>query len=237
MNVLVDYNNVIEIHRRRGVVFIVDKILEALREARRLPTARLDVRLYDGWYDQQTLTRRAQEVSAQAQSSFPMTRKFSDGTTTQTIVVKVELAYSLLCAPAQHLWHTFRSSIHAGDVIFRHPSTVGCADAACPLIAAHRFLQNRRCPAAGCKITPEALLHRAEQKLVDTMMATDLFAIFHQQLFREVAIVSSDDDLWPPIKLLLQLGLRVIHIHTASDRTTPAMYSRNAGTNYVQLHL
>jgi uncharacterized LabA/DUF88 family protein len=80
------------------------------------------------------------------------------------------------------------------------------------------------------------LLYRTEQKLVDTMIAADLFAL-HLQSSRRIAVVTSDDDLWPPIKLLLQLGVQVFHIHTIPGRRTPQFYCRNAGTDYIQLEL
>ena len=58
MDVLVDYNNLREVDRRRGPLFVIDKILNALGPARIGSTGRMRIRLYDGWYNQLTLTRR-----------------------------------------------------------------------------------------------------------------------------------------------------------------------------------
>ena len=165
-----------------------------------------------------------------------MTKTFTDGTTTTKVLVAIELAYGLLCAPADRMWHTFRPNIHAGDIVFRHPNKAGCKDPACPLLSAHEFLQKHRCPKGGCLITPEAILQRDEQKLVDTMLATDLLTCYYQSN-REVAVVTSDDDIWPAIRFALTLGVQVFHIHTIPGRQTPSMYCRKAGTNYVQLQL
>lgn len=117
-----------------------------------------------------------------------------------------------------------------------HPSDAGCTDPNCPLIAAYKFFTNHRCPVDTCKITPVALFHRTEQKLVDTMIAADLFSL-QLQARRQIALVTSDDDLWPPIKLLLRLGVEVLHIHTIDGRRTPSIYSRNAGPTYIELQL
>ena len=68
------------------------------------------------------------------------------------------------------------------------------------------------------------------------MIAADLFAL-HLQSSRKLAVVTSDDDLWPPIKLMLQLGVQVFHIHTHPNRRTPSHYCHNAGAGYSQLEL
>ena len=236
MDVLVDYNNVREVDRRRGVVFVVDRIVQSLGPEHLRQSKRVAVRLYDGWYENQTLTRKAQEIAAQVLANTPTAFTLGDGSTQTKIVVNIELAYSLKSAPAQHIWHTYRPKNCPGDISFRQPAAAGCKNPNCPLLATYRFLKDRCCPMSGCRITPEAFLYRSEQKLVDTMIAADLFAV-HLQSSRKVAVVTSDDDLWPPIKLLLQLGVQVFHIHTIPNRRTPAMYCRDAGTDYIQLEL
>jgi uncharacterized LabA/DUF88 family protein len=236
MDILVDYNNVPETARKKGPVFVVDKIIAALGSQHIGDSRRVSVRLYDGWYENRTPTRLAQRVATEVLANNPMTRTLSDGTTERTVLVNTELAYSLRSAPAQHLWHTFRQSIHAGNVKFRHPSTSGCNDPDCLLIAAHQFLLHKRCPRHECKLTPEALIQRSEQKLVDTMMAADLFSLYLQSL-RQAVVVTSDDDLWPAIRLVLQLGVQVFHIHTMPGRRTPQFYSQYAGPGYTQLEL
>lgn len=236
MDVLVDFNNVREADRRRGVVFVVDKIVNALGFAHLQHSTRLSVRLYDGWYENQTLTRKAQQVSLEVSANTAMTRTLADGSRTHKLIINTELAYSLRSAPGQHLWHTFRPRDYRGDITCRHPSTAGCSRPACPLVALHYFLTHGRCPDPGCSITPHALFSRSEQKLVDTMIAADLFSL-HLQSVPRVAVVSSDDDLWPPIKLLTQLGIHVVHVHTIPGHTTPTFYSRGVGSTYTQLHL
>jgi hypothetical protein len=236
MYVLVDHNNVRLADRRRGPIYLVDRILDALTPNRLTGVSHVRVRLYDGWYNQQTLTRLAQDVSTAVQASTPRTKNFTDGESTISVVVGTELAYGLLCAPADRIWHTFRPNVHAGDIVFHHPGKAGCNNPLCPLVAASEFLRNSRCPMAGCRITPEALVHRMEQKLVDAMIAADLLTCYHQGS-RSVVVVTSDDDLWPSIKCSLRFGMQIIHVHTIPGRRTPSMYCKNAGTGYVQLQL
>lgn len=42
---------------------------------------------------------------------------------------------------------------------------------------------------------------------------------------QELAVVSSDDDLWPGIQMALLAGAHVIQVHTRSGRPTPLAYS------------
>lgn len=236
LEVLVDYNNVREADRRKGVVFVVDKIVQALGTKHVGKTQRILVRLYDGWYEERTLTHKAQDVAAEILAHMPMTIALDDAVEQRKVLVNAELAYSLKSAPAQHIWHTYRPTYYAGDVRCCDPRTIGCSDPQCPLLGMYRLFQQHNCPTPGCNVTPGVLLYRGQQKLVDTMIAVDMFAL-QLQSARTLAIVTSDDDLWPAIKLVLQLGVYVLHIHTISDRSTPAMYCGNAGAGYFQLHL
>jgi len=236
LEVLVDYNNVREADRRKGVVFVVDTVVQALGTKHVGEIQRILFRVYDGWYENTTPTRKAQEVGAELLAKMPMTFTLGSGVEQVKVLVNAELAYSLKSAPAQHIWHTYRPTYYPGDIRCRDPHSAGCTDSQCPLAAMQYLLKHRCCPKAGCNITPEAFLYRSQQKLVDTMIATDLFAL-HLQSSRKVAVVTSDDDLWPAIKLVLQLGVQVLHIHTIPNRPTPAIYCGNAGTGYFQLHL
>src|SRR5688572_11461378 len=99
MEVLVDYSNVSSSDRTKGVLFVVDKIVAALGYPHLGDKSRLGVRLYDGWYQNNSLTRRAQQVSTDVLASFPKTYTITDRVNTKTLIVTVELAYSLKIEP------------------------------------------------------------------------------------------------------------------------------------------
>lgn len=83
----------------------------------------------------------------------------------------------------------------------------------CPLRPGYDFFVKGRCPEQDCEVTRPLVIRRREQKLVDTMLAAD--ALFHTHSEdRQIAVVSSDDDLWPAIRMALQFGLYVVHVHT-----------------------
>ena len=68
------------------------------------------------------------------------------------------------------------------------------------------------------------VLQKWEQKLVDTMLVSDLIFLATRGE-RDLVVVSSDDDIWPGIRTALQLGARVTQVHTGG-RETPADYTR-----------
>jgi len=236
MYILVDYSNVRSADRRRGAVYIVDRVLSALGYNNLQGQRNILVRLYDGWYENQTLTRRAQQVAAEVLADFPTLRRFSDGHNTASVVVNVELAYSLLIDPSTHLWHTFRRRKAPADLQCHHPLTAGCSIAPCALAPMHAFFINSSCPVPGCNVTPSDLMYRNEQKLVDTMIVSDLLFLYLQTT-QDLAIVSSDDDMWPAISTAIQFGFKVIHVHTIASHRTPTFYSRSPRPGYTEINL
>lgn len=76
MDVLVDYYNIPEQERRKGVPYVVDRIMATM-----VPNhvddrhRRVDIRLYGGWYEERSLTRDAQQIerALSAQYGFPWT--------------------------------------------------------------------------------------------------------------------------------------------------------------------
>jgi uncharacterized LabA/DUF88 family protein len=236
MDILVDYNNVTHQDRTRGPTFVIDKILNKLGFHHLKGNSRLLFRLYDGWYDNRTPTRLAQQVSRELLSNVPSTRTLTDGTAKTTLVVNAEPAYSLKIDPGTHLWHTFRTRAYPGGLACQHPASAGCTKAPCQLLDMYSFFSHQLCPSPGCVLRPHHFITKGEQKLVDTMLAADLF---FQQVLRlpRAVIVSSDDDIWPAIKTVVDLGMHVIHIHTLPGHSTPTFYARGPMPLYTQLNL
>jgi hypothetical protein len=175
-------------------------------------------------------------VSAQVLTDFPATRTLTEAGNKHTFVVNVELAYSLKIDPLNHIWHTFRLKGSPWSLSCAHPTSAGCTLSLCDLVATHEFFSNKKCPNPACTVKPVNLISRSEQKLVDAMMSADLFYL-HLQKTPKVAVVSSDDDLWPAIKTVLDLGMSVVQVHTVPGHTTPAFYSRGPRSTYIELHL
>jgi len=238
MQVITDYNNIPDVIRRRGLKYLAERIALCLGPTAVGKYRRLHIRLYDGWYKVQKLTHLAQSTSAEVQRVFPTTITFPslEGPAVRAVVA-AEMAYSLHCDPATNIWHTFRPRSGQANVGCKSPSSAGCSSHDCVLSALPRFFSTQQCPDTCCILSTKDLIYRDEQKLVDGMMATDLMSL-HLTSDEELVVVSSDDDLWPALRLLLQRGHTVYHIHTEPSRTTPSFYSqRIPKTQYIQLHL
>jgi uncharacterized LabA/DUF88 family protein len=228
MFIFIDYDNIDFTITRLGVHHIISKIISRIDPREVSSGNRVLARLYGGWYENNNFTRRAQILSTDIRSSFPSVLTLSDNTT--QVIVNCELAFSMLADPTNHLFHTYRPRGIPEGLKVLHPKTVGCNDPKCPLVTTYDFITNDVCNLCG-NIRPRDLFYRGEQKLVDTMLTSDLIYSVNQP--SNLCIVSSDDDFWPGIITTLNMGKRVVQLHTR-NRQTPGFYTRNAGNNYIQ---
>jgi uncharacterized LabA/DUF88 family protein len=177
-------------------------------------------RLYGGWYEQNQISRIAQDLQNIILIDYPCTMSLSDNT---KIVVKVELACNQLINPSFHLVSTFRLRSKPSNLKCLPPPVSKCNNQNCPGSVLHDFILNGKCNNTGCTVKLDDLLYRSEQKLVDTMLTTDIIHLStgQEKLF---SIVSSDDDFIPGIKMAIAMGAKIIHIHTKT-RGTPIHYN------------
>jgi uncharacterized LabA/DUF88 family protein len=232
MIILVDYDNINAAITRLGIVHLVNRIVSRIDPMEVDSTRRIIIRLYGGWYFNNTFTHLAQALSADISLHFPNTFLLSDSTT--SAIVNCEMAYSILADPTNHLFSTFRPRGMPSGLKAHNPVIhCGCKTANCPIVATHKFLLNQVCDVCN-RIKPEDIFYRGEQKLVDTMLTSDL--IFSANQPSNLAVVSSDDDFWPGIKTTLVNGKKVIQIHTRR-RTTPSSYTQTTHMNYIQKQL
>lgn len=231
MIILVDYDNIDRNILSHGISHVVNRILTKIDPHEVSGSLHMKIRLYGGWYEQNRFTTRAQNLSADVLASFPNIALLSDNAT--SVIVNCEMAYSILADPTNHLFHTFRPRGIPSGLKVKHPNRCGCVNSNCPLIATYNFITSNQCSTCN-NLTPQDLFYRSEQKLVDTMLTSDLIYSSNQNL--NLGIVSSDDDFWPGIKTTIMNGKKVIQIHT-KNRNTPAYYTRTTSTNYLQKHL
>jgi uncharacterized LabA/DUF88 family protein len=232
LQILVDYDNLIPLHKSRGLATIATQILGILTPSD-FPqnVSNVRIRLYGGWSDQTGNSRRAQMLSAEIQASFPTVLPVSSAA--GSLIVNMELAMSLLITPQELLMHTYRIRSYPSDLHCADPGDHGCGDVSCPIKHVFNFINIGRCSKPNCTMQPSNLIYRGEQKLVDTMLATDLFYLCMDGA-APLIIVSSDDDFWPTIRTVLALGSKVVHIHTKPNRRTPQHYKQYAPSDYCE---
>lgn len=238
IEILLDYDNLPRSIKRQGIVYIAELILSKLtaQDVNQLRQAR--IRLYGGWYSLGSMTRRAQLLATDIQASFP--RIMQVGPLQQSgpsVNVNVEIACSMLLFPTEHLLDTYRIRAYPDDLIADHPVMHGCTNATCPLIEVYEFITNGHCASQTCcTIRPSDLIHRGQQKLVDTMLTNDLLYLSLSNTI-PIVLVTSDDDFWPSIRTSLYLGVNIIHVHTIVNRQTAAHYAQYANQSYIQRNL
>ena len=227
--VLLDYYNISRIHRQRGAAWVVQRIFDTLGTDALTDASRFRVRFYGGWYGKASLSQNGQELSAELDAVFPARLVVGTRYTSLQLRVLAELASSMLADPTHDILHTLRRGTPPRYDVRPLPFR-GCTEpAACPLAPIEALIDWKKCPADTCATPISAVFPRPkQQKLVDTMLVSDL--IYLAGTTRSpVVVVSTDDDLWPGIRTALHLGLPVHHIHTA-NRTTPGIYA-SAVTN------
>jgi hypothetical protein len=214
MFVLIDWDNLDQNLRRQGARYVADRIwttLESSMSSYVQTVSRLDVRLYGGWYGPLRLTKYGAQMAAEVQKDFPFVlRNAFQGI---NVTIGCELAQALLQMPKHTLPHTYRPRQGPPRLDCAHRTDLGCSDASCPILVVNQFFNAGTCPGFNCTRTITNILGRNEQKLVDTMLVSDVIYLAHLGE-SPVAVVSSDDDLWPGMLTAMHQGCHIIQLCT-----------------------
>lgn len=165
--------------------------------------AKFEIRLYGGWYDDKDLSRHGSEVARvlAALPEFPM--RISGG---RILRGSISLASTPLSSVSgAPLLGTYRTRGSLPRVrLSRQPYPDSCAqaDEHCPAAILKSFTKHgrRECPAHACSLVASDAFVIHEQKMVDTMLATDV--LLAGRLLppnSAVVVVSGDSDFVPPL--------------------------------------
>lgn len=233
--VLIDYDNVEELNRRRGLVDLLSISLVKLPREVLPDNAFVDTRLYGGWYERDRLTTLAEDLRSEIDQQFPTVLRFAGVGHKRRIKAVAELARSLLISPRHNIFNTFRS--HRSAPRFRSivPPYAGCSTPNhCLMSAIGPLISRPSCPAVTCHAKLRDIFMRPGQKLVDTMLTADAIFLASSQHAVTLVIVTNDDDLWPAILTAGHLGASIHHIHPIRNRKTPDIYLPSAPRSYFQ---
>jgi len=209
MDILVDYDNIERAIRHMGLEHVVRKIADVLEPCIDTSHNRLDFRLYGGWYEGRNLSRMAQRLLTEIRRTFPLALGRKNGTPLG--VVNVNLALSLMCDPRTTVTHTFRTRGLPPNIRCESPPWLSCVNkASCPIADLTSLFNTGLCPETSCPVTPETILCKQEQKMVDTMIVADI--LHHSAIKSKCAVVTSDDDIWPGIKAAIIAGSDILHV-------------------------
>jgi hypothetical protein len=231
LTILVDYDNIDLISRRRGLKFIANGIISQLDDVEFTKITEIKLRLYGGWFSKIAKTTFAENLNAEIYRDFP---SIVMNTTTKRIYkVEVELAYGLLSFPSIHFFDTYRIRGFQTDIKSKPPSQEGCIDLNCPVRLVYEFITNGSCKNQCCNITPEDILYKGVQKLVDNMICCDIIYLAASNP-APIVLVSSDEDFWPVIFSVIKNSKKIIHIHSKPNRTLQLCYKNISNNFYIE---
>lgn len=234
MKVLVDFENVPPGIKIQGPIYLTDRIIVTLKPVlQKVAVQSLEFRLYGGWDENSTLTRRAQQLGSDLRIHFPRIVNSNHLQPPVPIRLQAELAQSLEVLPAKVLHNTVRRNPVRKLFSCIKPTSIGCKTMNCPIDSLADFLTANKCPVAGCGFTTDAVIKIVEQKLVDTMIVADLIHLARAGA-PTIALVSSDDDMWPGIISCMTAGAHVVHIQTTGMKTS-LPYRTQVKGKYTQL--
>ncbi|MBF0348513.1 MAG: NYN domain-containing protein [Magnetococcales bacterium] len=230
--VFIDYDNLLPLQKTRGLLDVVTRALFQMPFFEERIHAKCEVRVYGGWYEGESFTRLAQDVTVQIQNDFPtIIRLPIHGGA--TVSVNAELAVALLQDPGYPMFNTYRRKGKPANVRVENPEKIGCNDEECILPLMKKMLKTGRCPKPGCEVGQVNLSYRHEQKIVDTMLTCDI--IYAANKMGSIVLVSSDDDFLPPLRTVTLQGTKVVRFHTQPNSQRASGSVR--GTTLLEMDL
>ena len=189
---------------------------------------RVDVFLYGGWYCEGNWTRKAQKISSTLSNSYPFLYTLQSGI---KINVFTQLSFGLMCLPGRAFKGTFRRY----PAKYRVANKYRCCNKSKPCVDFIRHLEeNNQC--MYCYSDQSDLLFCDSQKMIDTMICCDILHL-SQQHENMIVVVTSDDDLLPPLFQNCLNNANIYHVLTRdkADKYFDRFYSAMAPGNYKQI--
>lgn len=240
MIVFADYDNIDRLTRDRGIDHIFQRIVTAVSTLPISPQPRIDVRFYGGWFIGQNLSKAGQAISADIAGVAPkrFVARWTGQPKAMDVLANGQIVRGLAACEQLPIHHTFRRRPFSGRLHFVRPNTQHCQSAmACPLSIVEQFVSNQRCPTRGCTVEQHHVIEKNEQKLVDTMIVADLIYWASRSNHPPLAVLSSDDDMWPGIRTAIAFGHPIIQIHTGKSPQHAGYVNRLNAQAYLQTQL
>jgi hypothetical protein len=224
---LIDWDNLSDRKLSHGIVALAHSIFNI---ASRIDPALDDVilRCYGGWYDAAGLTRRGTRLAQAIQSAFPIIKR--QGTTLK--YVKATLASSNLDTPIVVFDQTVRQR---GGLPNLWRGAIACSvPANCSVNTVISWSRYKKCPEQPCAVLTSQAFQRHEQKLVDTLLTTDILSLSRDNAPFTVFVATDDDDMVPPMLVGATWGGRIVQLRESGRRRA---YDHHLTSSGVQIQL
>lgn len=232
--ILLDYDNLLEKDRKNGLRQISQQILNQFTPLNVASSKNICFRLYGGWYSKGRITEIAQDLQTEIESNFPKPEVITTNGP-HKVVVQFELAMSLLINPRKHYLYTYRKRSFPSKLKCIDPIAIGCKDDQCSMSKMFDLFNNKLCDNQECNLTLDDVLIVNEQKLVDSMIISDMLFLGKTPK-STITIVSSDDDIIPGIDSLVIMGSVVNHF-LYQDKVTQSIKSILPTSGYNKFYL
>jgi uncharacterized LabA/DUF88 family protein len=235
--IFIDYDNLQEEHKEEGILSIIQKVLSKISfnaENKAENKIDVEVRIYGGWYEDEQMTRKAQDLSATIQDIFPKMLKLPENRT-HIFNIKTALAFALLQEPDRHIFNTFRKKGNLKNIRVENQQNVNCENNDCVLPKIKKLIRTGKCFKLGCD--KDNLVYRYEQKIIDTMLSSDM--IYAADILADIIIlISGDDDFLPPIRAALLKSKKVFRfLPKKSNQYRPFSYENDRELSLTELEL
>lgn len=211
--ILVDYDNLDERIRRPGLSSLARFLYSQINEEQESSFSKIKIRLYGGWFTSGgKRTRKAQELLSEISKYFGFAQSMQRTTESKKIWTTVELANGPIDDDRIH----FHDTLVERPVNKKYKFYLGqrnrCSNTPCYMEVWEQMTELDRCPLGTCGVNLSQALYCLEQKMVDSMIITDLTTLAYESIQRNVIILSDDADLLPGVYLALRKGCRILRI-------------------------
>jgi len=199
--VLIDFDN----HYRRSLTsinrvkteikFDVNNIVNYFYEE--YTFEKVIIRLYGGWYKGSTLTKRASELAGIIPS---LNQSFSGVIAKNKVNIKIELATALVAIPNEIWDNTLKEKKGIRNLRVIKDTDTECSGS-CPAKAIKKYTRKKSSTCNICSASNSMVLGFFEQKMVDTMLSSDLLYISQTGVDSVCLVLSEDIDFFPAIAL------------------------------------
>ncbi|WP_243226102.1 hypothetical protein [Microbacterium sp. CIAB417] len=202
--VLIDYDNAFPPNRGMSEDEIAVEVARWLQElaSRHVRLTHFEVRLYGGWYDERDLSRHGSDVARVMAKlpDFPMVLR--GGRIVRGAITLA--AHPISSTSGGPLYGTYRRRGGPPRIRSRQPYPDACVqtDTSCPAAILRSFTKSarRECPVNTCSTIASEAFEVHEQKMVDTLLSTDILVAGRAQSgYSMIVVVSGDSDFLPPL--------------------------------------
>jgi hypothetical protein len=236
LSILIDFDNIDPAIKQGGAVAMSKAIASCIPISVVQHYQMLNFRLYGGWRSDGNLTTQAQRIIPDIRMNSPSMVTLGIGNQQLNIGLQVSLADSPIWQ-GPILSETFIRDRGLRNFRAKQNPWSECANnLSCGMSHLAALSHSTACQNNACGAVAGKLLVRNEQKMVDTLLVSDIAYVVLKEKVKDIVVVSSDIDMWPGVLLALNAGCYVTHVHTKAGWRTQRHLTQTLDVNTARLY-